>query len=150
MRNTKNIQVVWWCMQVCNKLFCMSHYAIIWGLCLLVIGSSCNQGACTMGMAEEPNTRRAIIADYEVSPAGVALLKQFEGLKKNPSYCLEGQWATASVSHRKHSNYSIPIVSQKRMWKPYCVAALPRVMCQILKGESGYHPIKERLICWSR
>jgi GH24 family phage-related lysozyme (muramidase) len=36
------------------------------------------------------NTRRANIADYEVSPAGVALLKKFEGLKTNPYVCPGG------------------------------------------------------------
>jgi hypothetical protein len=68
----------------------MLNHAIIWGLCLLVIDSSCNLRGCTMGMDGEPNTRRASIADYEFSPVGVTLLKKFEGLKKNPHVCPGG------------------------------------------------------------
>lgn len=41
-------------------------------------------------MEEGSNTRRANIADYEVSPAGVALLKKFEGLRTNPYVCPGG------------------------------------------------------------
>lgn len=90
IHNTKNIQVVWWRIKVFNKLFCMSHHSIIWGLCLLIIGSGCNQSGFTVGMDGVPNTRRANIADYEVSPAGVVLLKQFEGLRTNPYVCPGG------------------------------------------------------------
>jgi len=43
-----------------------------------------------MGMENEPNAKRASIADYEVSPAGVTLLKKFEGLRTNPYLCPGG------------------------------------------------------------
>ena len=43
-----------------------------------------------MGMEKEPNDKRGNIAEYKVSPAGVFLLKKFEGLRTEPYICPGG------------------------------------------------------------
>lgn len=43
-----------------------------------------------MGMEKEPNNKRENIAEYEVSPSGVFLLKKFEGLRTKPYICPGG------------------------------------------------------------
>ena len=73
-----------------SKVCFTSHHSLIWGACLLAIGSSCHKNGVTMGMEKEPHEQRASIANYEASPAGVALLKKFEGLRTNPYICPGG------------------------------------------------------------
>ena len=77
-------------MKVCSKVCLTSRHSLIWGIFLLAIGSSCNKNGFTMGMEKEPNDKRASIANYEASLAGVALLKNFEGLRTNPYICPGG------------------------------------------------------------
>lgn len=43
-----------------------------------------------MARAHSQDIERADIANYEVSLAGVALIKQFEGLRKKPYVCPGG------------------------------------------------------------
>ncbi len=76
--------------KIYNEVFLTSRPSLIWGLFLLVIGASCNKSGFTIGMDKETNNKREDIAEYEVSPAGVFLLKKFEGLRTEPYICPGG------------------------------------------------------------
>jgi len=76
--------------KIYNKVSLPSRCSLIGGLFLLVVGSSCNKSRFTVGMENELNDTRACIADYEISPAGVTLLKKFEGLRTKPYICPGG------------------------------------------------------------
>jgi lysozyme len=74
----------------CNKALFASHLFLIWGLVSLVIGSSCNKSGLTANMETEQGNKRASIAAYEISSAGIALLKKCEGLRTEPYICPGG------------------------------------------------------------
>jgi lysozyme len=76
--------------KACHRAPLTSHFPLIWSLCSLVIGSSCNKSGCTVDMEKEQGDKRANIAAYETSPAGIALLKKFEGLRTEPYICPGG------------------------------------------------------------
>jgi len=90
IHNAKNIQVIRQIMAVFNKVSITSRHSLIWSLFSLIIGSNCNTSGFAMAMEQEPNDKRESIADYECSPAGVALLKKFEGLRAEPYICPGG------------------------------------------------------------
>jgi lysozyme len=77
-------------MEAYNNALFTSHIPLIWGLYSLIIGSSCNKSGFTMNMEKEQGSKRASIAAYETSPAGVTLLKKFEGLRTEPYICPGG------------------------------------------------------------
>ena len=73
-----------------NKLFFTQRNTLAWALCALMINTNCNQSSLSIDTGSESKDARGDIANYEVSPAGVSLIKSFEGLKKEPYICSGG------------------------------------------------------------
>lgn len=77
-------------MPSCDPIPLASQYAWKW-LFLLTLSIGCNNSAkLAMDVAHQQDVERANITNYEVSPAGVALIKHFEGLRKEPYVCPGG------------------------------------------------------------
>lgn len=92
------------------------HDARVFGLCILmIVGSSC-QNKLALSMQNEPTytereespERRKGIGDFEMSPAGIMLLKQFEGFRSEPYYCAAGALTVGyGQTISKEQEYSI-------------------------------------------
>ena len=73
-----------------NKLFLTLRNVLSGISCTLMISTSCNQNSLPMDMKSESKEVREAITNYEVSPAGVSLIKSFEELRKIPYICPGG------------------------------------------------------------
>lgn len=69
-----------------------SYYVpVVVGVLVLAVAMGCvSRDVSMMGMEQAPSDRREEPTHYEVSAAGVTLLKKFEGLRKHPYMCPAG------------------------------------------------------------
>ncbi|MHA7877478.1 MAG: lysozyme [Bacteroidota bacterium] len=100
-------------MQSVNQGYLRIRHTRVWCLLLLlVLGTGCSKGKWAIDSTYKEVVGRANIENYAVSPAGITLIKQFEGLGKKPYVCPGGALtvgygqviASQAAFHKRYPN----------------------------------------------